>query len=189
MSGRTTVVRLRSGSCRHGGHDGYWHSEMVQPDEGLWVHSAAGRRQRRVRPYLRGRAGRPEGPREGGSHPPRAQGGQETGAARRLDPDAEKAGARAPSAAAPVLSSVSGSEISAISTLGLLPSARQAQKNAFAFKPCRSALEKRTMTVETLKTKPDKSPKTKAELEDLVLAELRVASGCAGARSEERRVG
>src|SRR6516225_1855384 len=50
----------RSGSCRHGGHDGYWHSEMVQPDEGLWVHSAAGRRQRRVRPYLGGRAGRPE---------------------------------------------------------------------------------------------------------------------------------
>src|SRR5215470_9227473 len=50
----------RSRSCRHGGHDGYWHSEMVQPDEGLWVHSAAGRRQRRIRPYLGGRAGRPE---------------------------------------------------------------------------------------------------------------------------------
>jgi len=79
------------------------------------------------------------------------------------------------------LSSVSGSEISAISTLGLLPSARQAQKNAFAFKPCRSAFQKRTMTVESLKTKPDKSPKTKAELEDLVLAELRAASGCGGA--------
>ncbi len=37
------------------------------------------------------------------------------------------------------------------------------------------------MTVESLKTKPDKSPKTKAELEDLVLAELRAASDCAGA--------
>jgi len=36
--------------------------------------------------------------------PPRAQGCQETGAARRLDPHAEKAGARAPSAAAQVLS-------------------------------------------------------------------------------------
>ena len=37
------------------------------------------------------------------------------------------------------------------------------------------------MTDESLKTKPDKSPKTKAELEDLVLAELRAASDCAGA--------
>src|SRR6516162_4293903 len=56
MSGRTTVVQPRSGSCRQGGHDGYWHSEVVQPDEGLWVHSAAGRQQRRIRPYFRGRA-------------------------------------------------------------------------------------------------------------------------------------
>src|SRR5215471_5130666 len=56
MSGRTMVVGPRSGSCRQGGHDGDWHSEMVQPDEGLWVHSAAGRRQRRIRPHLRGRA-------------------------------------------------------------------------------------------------------------------------------------
>src|SRR5262245_3019842 len=37
-----------------GGHDGYWHSEMVQPDERLWIHSTAGRRQGRIRPYLRG---------------------------------------------------------------------------------------------------------------------------------------
>src|SRR5215813_8520741 len=36
-----------------GGHDGYWHCEMVQPDERLWIHSAAGWRQRRIRPYLR----------------------------------------------------------------------------------------------------------------------------------------
>jgi hypothetical protein len=79
------------------------------------------------------------------------------------------------------LSSVSGSEISAISTLGLLPSARQAQKNAFAFKRCRSAFQKRTMIDEPAKTKPEKLPKTKAELEDLVLAELRAASDCAGA--------
>jgi CspA family cold shock protein len=43
MSGRTIVVRPRSGSCRQGGHDGHSHSEMVQPDEGLWVHSAPGR--------------------------------------------------------------------------------------------------------------------------------------------------
>jgi hypothetical protein len=37
------------------------------------------------------------------------------------------------------------------------------------------------MIDEPAKTKPDKSPKTKAELEDLVLAELRAASDCAGA--------
>jgi hypothetical protein len=37
------------------------------------------------------------------------------------------------------------------------------------------------MSDEPLKTKPDKSPKTKAELEDLVLAELRAASACGGA--------
>src|SRR5262245_20803218 len=30
---------------------------MVQPHERLWIHCAAGRRQRRVRPYFRGRAG------------------------------------------------------------------------------------------------------------------------------------
>src|ERR1700747_1889255 len=67
MIGRTTVVRLRSGSCRHGGHDGYWHSEMVQPDEGLWIHSATGRRQRRLRSYLRGRARGLELPQRGSS--------------------------------------------------------------------------------------------------------------------------
>src|SRR6201993_337950 len=67
MSGRTTVVRLRSGSCRHGGHEGYWHSEMVQPDEGLWIHSATGRRQRRLRSYLRGRARGLELPQRGSS--------------------------------------------------------------------------------------------------------------------------
>jgi hypothetical protein len=60
--------------------------------------------------------------------------------------------------------------------------AREAQKNPPAFKRCRVAiLKKGTMTVESLKTKPDKSPKTKAELEALVLAELRAASGCGGA--------
>jgi hypothetical protein len=37
------------------------------------------------------------------------------------------------------------------------------------------------MTDESPQTKPDKPPKTKAELEDLVLAELRAASGCDGA--------
>jgi len=37
------------------------------------------------------------------------------------------------------------------------------------------------MTVESLETKPDKSPKTKAELEALVLAELRAATDCGGA--------
>ena len=37
------------------------------------------------------------------------------------------------------------------------------------------------MIDEPAKTKPEKLPKTKAELEDLVLAELRAASGCAGA--------
>jgi len=40
-------------------------------------------------------------------------------------------------------------------------------------KRCRIATQKRTMT--------DKSPKTKAELEALVLAELRAASDCGGA--------
>ena len=30
------------------------------PDEGLWIHCAAGRRQRCIRPYLSGRARRPE---------------------------------------------------------------------------------------------------------------------------------
>ena len=34
---------------------------------------------------------------------------------------------------------------------------------------------------ESPKTKPDKSPKTKAQLEALVLTELRAASGCDGA--------
>jgi hypothetical protein len=37
------------------------------------------------------------------------------------------------------------------------------------------------MPVESQETKPDKSPKTKTALEDLVLAELRAASGCGGA--------
>jgi hypothetical protein len=48
-------------------------------------------------------------------------------------------------------------------------------------KRCRSALQNRTMIDEPAKTKPEKLPKTKAELEDLVLAELRAASDCAGA--------
>jgi len=37
------------------------------------------------------------------------------------------------------------------------------------------------MIDEPAKTKPEKLPKTKAELEDLVLPELRAASDCAGA--------
>ena len=37
------------------------------------------------------------------------------------------------------------------------------------------------MTDEPAKTKPEKLPKTKAELEDLVLAEFHAASDCAGA--------
>jgi hypothetical protein len=49
-------------------------------------------------------------------------------------------------------------------------------------KRCRSAiLKKASMPVESQETKPDKSPKTKTALEDLVLAELRAASGCGGA--------
>src|SRR5262249_15929600 len=57
-----------------------------------------------------------------------------------------------------------------------------AQKSAFAFKRCRSAISKRgSMPDESPKTKPDKSPKTKAELEALVLTELCAASGCDGA--------
>ena len=59
--------------------------------------------------------------------------------------------------------------------------ARQAQKNAFAFKRCRSAFQKRTMTDESPRTKPEKLPKTKTELEALILAELRAASQCGGA--------
>src|ERR1700704_2694102 len=34
------------------------HRQVVQPDQGLWVHQADARRQGRVRPYLRGRARR-----------------------------------------------------------------------------------------------------------------------------------
>jgi hypothetical protein len=49
----------------------------------------------------------------------------------------------------------------------------QAQRNASSFKRCRIAIQKGTMT--------DKSPKTKAELEALVLAELRAAPDCGGA--------
>jgi len=50
---------------------------------------------------------------------------------------------------------------------------RQVQRNRPAFKRRRIAIEKRTVT--------DKSPKTRAELEALVLAELRAASACGGA--------
>ena len=32
------------------------HREVVQCDQGLWIYPAAGRRQRRIRPHLRGRA-------------------------------------------------------------------------------------------------------------------------------------
>jgi hypothetical protein len=58
---------------------------------------------------------------------------------------------------------------------------RQAQKSAPAFKHCRIAFQKRTMTDESPRTKPEKLPKTKTELEALVLAELRAASQCGGA--------
>ncbi len=51
---------------------------------------------------------------------------------------------------------------------------QQAQNNALAFKRCRSAILKKGPM-------PDESPKTKAEFEGLVLAELRAASGCGGA--------
>ena len=51
--------------------------------------------------------------------------------------------------------------------------ARSPNGTAPSFKRCRIAIQKRTMT--------DKSPKTKAELEALVLAELRAASDCGGA--------
>ena len=47
-----------------------------------------------------------------------------------------------------------------------------ARRHAPSFKRCRIAIEKRTVT--------DKSPKTRAELEALVLAELRAASDCGG---------
>ena len=46
---------------------------------------------------------------------------------------------------------------------------------------CRIAFQKRTMIDEPPGTKPEKLPKTKAELEALVLAELRAASQCGGA--------
>jgi hypothetical protein len=60
--------------------------------------------------------------------------------------------------------------------------ARQAQKNAPAFKRLRVAFQKRTMTDGSPRTKPEKLPKTKTELDEaLVLAELRAASGCDGA--------
>ena len=49
----------------------------------------------------------------------------------------------------------------------------QARRHAPSFKRGRIAIEKRTVT--------DKSPKTRAELEALVLAELRAASDCGGA--------
>src|SRR5262245_12559422 len=62
----TSDGRLRDGRAvasrfvQTRGQDGYRHREMVQPDQGLWFHSAAGRRQRRIRPCLRGRARRLE---------------------------------------------------------------------------------------------------------------------------------
>src|SRR6266540_7209009 len=55
--------------------NGYWHGEMVQPVERLWVHCAAGRRQRRIRPHLRGRARRPDLAQRGSSG--RVRGGQQ----------------------------------------------------------------------------------------------------------------
>src|SRR5262249_61897013 len=48
--------------------------------------------------------------------------------------------------------------------------ARSPNGTAPSFKRCRIAIQKRTMT--------DKSPKTKAEIEALVLAELRAGSDC-----------
>jgi len=58
----------------------------------------------------------------------------------------------------------------------------QTNRNAFAFKRCRIAiLKKGPMPDASPTAKPDKSPKTKAELEALVLAELRAASDCGGA--------
>src|ERR1700732_4678867 len=36
--------------------DAQGHRQVVQPDQGLWIHQADGRREGRVRPYLGGRA-------------------------------------------------------------------------------------------------------------------------------------
>src|SRR6476469_10659206 len=45
--------------------------EVVQPDQRLWVHSAARRRQGRFRPYFGGREGRSVDPQRGSAGPVR----------------------------------------------------------------------------------------------------------------------
>jgi len=53
MRGGTMVVRLDDVRAFKEATMATWHCQMVQLDEGLWTHSTQGRRQRRVRPYLR----------------------------------------------------------------------------------------------------------------------------------------
>jgi hypothetical protein len=54
-------------------------------------------------------------------------------------------------------------------------------QQASSFGRCRSAIQNRIMADASPKPKVEKAPKTTAELENLVLAELRAASGCGGA--------
>src|SRR4029077_7992024 len=51
--------------------DGNRCREVVQPDQRLWVHSAARRRQGRFRPYFGGRKGRSVDPQRGSAGPVR----------------------------------------------------------------------------------------------------------------------
>src|SRR5271167_1274472 len=51
--------------------DGDRYREVVQPDQRLWVHSAARRRQGRFRPYFGGREGRSVDPQRGSAGPVR----------------------------------------------------------------------------------------------------------------------
>src|SRR5262245_46132998 len=135
----------------------------------------------------KGKTVRAQDPREGRSHPTRTQGRQETGPARRPDPHAQTAGACAPSgAAAQVLSLLRTRSCAARSadvesrTECAAPVCGKRTKNAPAFRRCRIAIsEKGTMTDESPRTKPEELPKTKTELEALVLAELRAAPHCA----------
>jgi len=133
---------------------------------------------------------RAQDPREGGSHPPRAAKAARKQAQREgLIPMPKKSGSPRPVGRRPGFEFSLGFLRSVQSARsGLLPSARQAQKNAFRVQTLPQArFQKRTMTVESLKTKPDKSPKTKAELEDLVLAELRAGLGLRRRRARHGR--
>src|SRR5215471_7703418 len=108
-------------------------------------------------------------PRESRSHPTGAQGHQETGPARRPDPHAQTAGACASSGAA-------------AQVLSLLRTRSCAARSADVESRTECAAPKKgTMTDESPRTKPEKLPKTKTELEALVLAELRAAPQCGAA--------